>query len=74
MSPGKSVTWIVLASALMLLACDREKGSAQNQPASTPALQFRDPCRMLHGSIAPTAPMQSVRESGFSWRPVGTLS
>ena len=37
MSPGRSVTWIVLASALMLLACDREKGSAQNQPASTPA-------------------------------------
>jgi len=37
MSRAKPVTWIVLASALTLLACDREKGSAQNQPASAPA-------------------------------------
>ena len=37
MSRAKPVIWIALASALTLLACDREKGSAQNQPDSAPA-------------------------------------
>lgn len=37
MSRAKPVIWIVLASFLFLLACDREKGSAQEQPVSTPA-------------------------------------
>jgi glutaminyl-peptide cyclotransferase len=31
MSRAKPVVWIALASALLLLACDREKGSAQDQ-------------------------------------------
>ena len=37
MSRAQPVLWIVLGSFLFLFACDREKGSAQEQPVSTPA-------------------------------------
>jgi glutaminyl-peptide cyclotransferase len=37
MNRARPVVWIVLASAMTLLACDREKGSAQDHPAATPA-------------------------------------
>ena len=36
MNRAKPVVWILLVSALTLLACDREKGSAQEHPASAP--------------------------------------
>lgn len=37
MSRTRPVVWIVLASALTLLACDREKGTAQERPTTAPA-------------------------------------
>lgn len=37
MSRAKPVIWIVLASALALLACDRENSGVQRQPAVAPA-------------------------------------
>ncbi|HZQ96521.1 MAG TPA: M28 family peptidase [Candidatus Sulfotelmatobacter sp.] len=36
MTRARPATWIVLVSALALMACEREKGSAQDHPASAP--------------------------------------